>query len=90
MKTSWNETQQIDAFINGTANPGDVLLFKAKLLLDHELAEKLRWQKKAYDVVKQYGRRQLREEIEAVHQQLFTGRQHLTFSQKIRQLFNKR
>lgn len=90
MKISWNETQQIEAFINGTADPGDAILFEAKLLLDNELAEKLRWQKKAYQVVKQYGRQKLREEIETVHQHLFTGHQHLTFSQKIRLLFSKR
>ncbi|ATP56341.1 hypothetical protein CPT03_07580 [Pedobacter ginsengisoli] len=89
MKTSWNETQQIEAFIRGTTSPSDAILFEAKLILDDELAEKVRWQKQAYQVVKQYSRQKLREEIETVHQQLFTGHQHLTFSQKIKQLFSK-
>lgn len=90
MKISWNETQQIEAFINGTANPVNTVLFEAKLILDDELANKLKWQKRAYQLVKQYGRQKLREEIEIVHQHLFTGHQHQTFSQKIRLLFSKR
>lgn len=90
MTTSWNETQQIEAVLMGTAQPGDALLFEAKLMLDHELADKVMWQQKTYAVIKQYSRRQLRAEIEAVHQQLFTQPEHSSFSQKIRQLFSKR
>jgi hypothetical protein len=89
MTTSWNETQQIEAIVKGTADPGDSILFEAKLLLDNELSEKVVWQKKAYHLVKQYGRLKLKEEIETVHQHLFTGMQHLNFSQKIRQFFSK-
>lgn len=90
MTTSWNETQQIEAVLLGTAKPGDALLFEAKLILDNELADKLVWQQKTYAIVKQYSRRQLRAEIEAVHQQLFTKPEHSSFSQKIRQFFSKR
>lgn len=89
MTTSWNETQQIEAVLIGTASPGDTLLFEAKLMLDNELADKLMWQQKTYNVIKQYGRRQLKAEIEAVHQKLFTQPAHSSFSQKIRQLFSK-
>lgn len=89
MTTSWNETQQIEAVILGTASPGEALLFEARLMLDNELAEKVIWQNKAYHIVKEYGRMKLKAEIETVHQQLFTQPQHMSFSQKIRQLFSK-
>jgi hypothetical protein len=89
MMTSWNETKQIEAHILGTANTGDALVFEAKLMLDNTLADKVIWQQKAYDAIQQYGRRQLKKEIEQVHQQLFTQPEHISFAQKIRQLFSK-
>jgi hypothetical protein len=69
---------------------GDALVFEARLLLDTELREKMQWQQEAYRLVKVYGRDQLKQEIEAVHQKLFTEPEHLSFSQKIRRLFTNR
>jgi len=89
MTTSWNETQQIEAVILKTASPGEALLFEAKLMLNNELADKVIWQQKTYGIIKQYARKQLKAEIETVHQQLFTQPQYRSFSQKIRQLFSK-
>jgi hypothetical protein len=89
MTTSWNETQLIETHLRGTAQPGDALVFEAKLLLDNTLADKVLWQQKAYHTIQQFGRRQLKKEIEIVHQQLFTQPQHTSFSQKIRRLFSK-
>jgi hypothetical protein len=89
MKTSWNETRQIDEHISGSMNTGDVLVFEAKLLLDSELSDKLIWQRKTHAIIKQYGRQQLKNELETIHQKLFTSSEHLSFSQKIRRLFIK-
>ena len=90
MKTLWNETARIEAHLSGTATTGDNLLFEANLLLDPTLHDKVQWQQKTYTLITQYGRRQLKKEIEAVHQQLFTAPEHLSFSQKIRRLFTNR
>lgn len=90
MTTSWNETQQIEAVLLGTAQPGDMLLFEAKMLLDQDLADKMCWQKKTYALIRQYGRKQLKAEIEAVHQQLFTQPANRVFSDKIKALFSKK
>jgi hypothetical protein len=90
MKTSLIETQQIEAHLLRLSSPGEALLFEAKMLLDEELAEKLQWQKNACDMVKRYGRRQLKQEIEAVQQRLFSEARHKNFSEKIRQIFSKR
>ncbi|MDB4926890.1 hypothetical protein [Mucilaginibacter sp.] len=89
MMTSWNETRQIEAHLFGTADTGSALVFEARLMLDNELADKVIWQQKAYDTIQQYGRCQLKKEIALVHNKLFTQPEHLSFSQKIWQLFSK-
>ena len=89
MKTLWTETEQIEAHLLGLADNGDALLFEAKRLLNPALADKVTWQQKTYTLINNYGRLQLKKEIEAVHNELFTQKQHLSFSQKIRQLFTK-
>ena len=90
MTTLWRETQQIEAHLNCTNNTGDALLFEARLLLDDGLADKMRWQQRAYNMVPQYGRQQLKAEIELVHQQLFETPVHRPFAQRIRALFSKK
>ncbi|MES2808488.1 MAG: hypothetical protein V4619_07680 [Bacteroidota bacterium] len=90
MTTSWNETKQIEIHLQGTAHPGNALVFEARLMLDNTLADKVIWQQKTYGVIQQYGRRQLKKEIEQLHQQLFTQPAHASFAQKIRLLFNKK
>ena len=89
MTTSWNETQQIEAHLMGQVHPGEALLFDAQLLLDNKLANKVIAQQKAYEIVNQFGRKQLKKEIEAIHQTLFTQPKHIRFSQKIMRLFRK-
>jgi len=89
MKTLWNETRQIELHLSGKANAGDALLFEAQLILDPTLGDKVLWQKKTYAIIKDYGRLQLKTEIEEVHQKLFTADEHISFRQKIRRLFKK-
>jgi hypothetical protein len=90
MRTSLIETGQIEAHLLKRSDPGDTLVFEARLLLDAELNEKVTWQEKTYSMVRIYGRDQLEKEIESVHQKLFTQPEHTSFSQKIRRLFTNR
>jgi hypothetical protein len=90
MTTSWNETEQIEAHLFGLHDIGDALVFEARLLLNPELNDKVLWQHKTYTIIQTYSRRQLKKEIEAVHQQLFTQMQHGSFSRKIRRLFTNK
>ena len=90
MRTSLIETQQIEAHLLKLSDPGDSLVFEARLILEPELKEKLMWQEKTYSMVRIYGRDQLKKEIETVHQKLFTQPEHTSFSQKIRRLFTNR
>ena len=90
MRTSLIETEQIEAHLLKLSDPGDSLVFEARLILEPELKEKLMWQEKTYSMVRIYGRDQLKQEIEAVHQQLFTESKHAGFRQKIMRLFSKK
>lgn len=88
MRTSLNETKQIDDYLFKYAGIADTFLFEARLLLQPELQEKLQWQQRTYELIQQYSRQRLKEEIEAVHQRLFTEVEHTAFRQKIRSLFS--
>jgi len=90
MRTSLVETEQIEAYLLQLSDPGDSLVFEARLLLEPGLHEKLQWQKETYHMVSIYGRDQLKKEIDAVHQNLFTQPEHTSFSHKIRRLFTNR
>lgn len=90
MRTSLIETEQIEAQVLGLSQPGDTLVFEAKMLLDPELKDKILWQRKTYAIVRRYGREQLEQEIEAVHQKLFNESGHQSFRQKIMKLFSKK
>jgi hypothetical protein len=90
MRTSLIETEQIEAHLLRPSNGGDALVFEARMLLDPELQDKVLWQQKAYHIVKLYGRDQLKQEIELVHQKLFREEQHQSFRQKIMRLFTKK
>jgi hypothetical protein len=90
MRTSLLETEQIESHLMRSAEPGDALVFEAKLLLDPELKEKMHWQQKTYSILRQYGREQLKGEIAAVHRQLFNDGAHQSFRQKIMRLFSKK
>ncbi|MFB9843156.1 hypothetical protein [Mucilaginibacter ginsenosidivorans] len=90
MRTSLIETEQIEAHLLQLSGGGDALVFEAKMLIDAELTEKVLWQQKTYQMVKLYGRDQLRQEIESAHQKLFKDEQHQSFRQKIMRLFIKK
>jgi len=84
------EAEQIDAHLMRLSEPGDTLVFEARLLLEPDLKDKLFWQQKTHNIIRRYGREQLKGEIDAVHQKLFNDRQHIGFRQKIARLFSKK
>lgn len=75
--------------LQGQAPDEERLLFEAKLLLDPELREDAHWQQKTYGIIRNYGRQQLRQELEQAHQTLFTVPQHQRFRDKVLELFCK-
>ena len=89
MRTSLNDIQQAEKFLSGNLLPKDALLFKAKLLMDPLLRLNMYMQEKTYLLIRLYGRKKLKSEIECVHEKFFHDPQKTTFRQKIVQLFPK-
>ena len=89
MPTSLTNTARIDQYLHKKMSTGDALVFEARLLLQPDLADDIHWQQKTYSLVQNYGRVQLKQEIEIVHQQLFTDSKYHLFRQKIKALFKK-
>ena len=89
MRTSLNETKQIDDYLFAYAGAADALLFEARLILQPGLQEKMQWQQRTYEIIQQYSRRRLKAEIEAVHQQLFNEPEHISFRRKVLSFFNR-
>ncbi|KAA8486811.1 hypothetical protein BDE36_1057 [Arcticibacter tournemirensis] len=87
MRTSLNEIEYIERHLEGTLNGEEELLFQVNAILNKELAANVQWQQKTLQLVHAYGREQLKQEIHAVHQKLFTQREHLSFRQKILAFF---
>jgi len=89
MKTSLDKLQLMDDCLLGQASCEQRLLFEAKLLLDPMLREDAHWQRKTYHIVRDYGRLQLRSELERIHETLFTTSQHRKFRDQILAFFRK-
>lgn len=88
MKTSWSDTQKIEAYLQ-EKEPSEKLVFEAELILRPQLADTLAWQQQVYAMVTHYSRKQLKAEMETVHQRLFTTAAHVGFREKILALFRK-
>nr|WKN38128.1 hypothetical protein K4G66_05365 [Tunicatimonas sp. TK19036] len=89
MKTSSHKAPQIEKYLLQQMNSEERLLFEAQMVLHPDLAENTQWQQHTYHLVHQYGRQQLRAELEEVYQTLFTQPRHQNFRQKILRLFSK-
>ena len=82
------DTELIEQYLNGQLKPDDHLLAEAKMLVNPELKEKTVWQKMTYGLVKKYGRKKLREEIQQTENLLFNDPEFAAFRKKIHSIFN--
>lgn len=89
MKTSLNELRLIEQHLLTGHEDEESFLFEAKLILQPELKEQVYWQRKTYQLIQEYGRQQLKAEIERVHQRLFHTNAHQPFRRRIMRLFSK-
>jgi hypothetical protein len=87
MKTSWNNTQQIERYLNNDLSQEERIVFEAQLILDPVLKLNVGLQRKIHKLVTHYGRKKIKAEIEQVHCKLFQSREHIVFQQSIYQLF---
>lgn len=89
MKTSLTEMQQIEKYLYGTADDQDTAVLEVRLLLEPGLKQKLQWQSLTYQLIRSYGRKKLKAEIEAAHHKLFSQPEHISFRRKIYSYFSR-
>jgi hypothetical protein len=89
MRTSLNKIKNTEDFLLGKLTPEDSLVFKAKLLVDPALRINTGIQHKIYELVRAYGRKQLKSEIESVHVKLFNDPEASSFRRSVYSLFKK-
>lgn len=87
MRTSLNEIKLIDEHLLNNGSTENALLFDAMRIINPVLNEQIAWQKDTHEVIKHYGRKKLKAEIEAVHQKLFNEADHKSFRQRILSFF---
>lgn len=87
MRTSLAEIQQTEKYLLGEMDPGDALVFEARMLSNPLLKMNVFFQKKVHAVLRVYHRKKLKEEAEAIHQQLFNDPVKKEFREKIFQCF---
>jgi len=84
-----NEIKLIDDHLFNQGTVEDALILDALLILNPGLSNQIMWQKKTHNIVLQYGRKNLKAEVESVHRKLFNEPEHQSFRQKIFSLFFK-
>lgn len=89
MKTSLNELRLIEHYLLSDKKDGESFLLEAKMILQPELTQQVYWQNKTYQMVRDYGRKQLKTEIDNIHEKLFNTDAHQSFRQKVMRLFSK-
>ena len=89
MKISWNDTRHIERYLDNELSKEEKILFEAQLVLDPRFKLNVRLQKQIHALIKLYGRRKMKAEIEKIHHKLFQNPEHVIFQQRIQQLFKE-
>ena len=89
MRTSLNEIQQTETYLQGNMTAGDRLVFEARMLLNPALHTNVLLQKQVYTIVWAYSRKQLKAELEAVHHKVFREPAYQSFRKKVHNIFGK-
>ncbi|WDF56902.1 hypothetical protein [Mucilaginibacter sp. KACC 22063] len=87
MRTLLIEVKDIEQYLFITGTAEDRLLFDAKQIINPELKGKVADQQKVYELVNNYGRKQLKAELQTVFQNLVSTPEHRSFAQRIRSIF---
>lgn len=87
MRTSLNEIEHIEKHLLGELPGEESLLVEVKMSLNESLAEKVASQEVAYALVKQYGRRRVRQQIANVERKLFETSGYMSFRQRVFKFF---
>lgn len=89
MRTSLNEIKLLESYVSRTLRQPDFLLVSARLIVDPVLKMNLSLQQKVYALVRLYGRKKLKSELDVLHQKLMDNPDKPFFRKKIEQIFPK-
>ncbi|MEM9674624.1 MAG: hypothetical protein ACFB15_28780 [Cyclobacteriaceae bacterium] len=87
MRTSLIETEQIEKFIRQEGDISKRLFIEARMQIDRELAERVTFQQQTYQLIREYGRQQLRAEISRVQKKVFKDSVYQKFQTKVQSYF---
>jgi hypothetical protein len=87
MPTSPNNLAYLEDGLLRRLAPDEQLVFDARLLVDESLRSEAEELQTAYAAITAAAREQLRAEVKAVHEQLFTSKVHSNFRNRILRLF---
>lgn len=89
MRTSLNEIRNIELQLQQSQNcPEEDLIWKARLLIDLELNDKVKWQVKAYQLVRYFGRKNLKKDLNDLHHNLMINPANKHFQLRVREIFS--
>lgn len=87
MRTSLIETEQIEKFIQQEGDLSEQLLMEARMQVNSKLKDQVAFQQQTYQVIREYGRQQIRAEIYRVQQKVFKDSAYQKFQTKVRSYF---
>ncbi len=90
MRKSLNDLRLIENYLFQRLPAAEQQAFKVRLLTESRLSEQVAVQQEVYALIKRYGRRQLKKELEAVHERMFKSPEKTWFRQKIKNLFTRK
>lgn len=85
MRKPLHEVHEIEQFLQQQLPNADRLVFEAKMLVAPALQQQVRHQRKAYQLVRWFGRQQKKQQLDALHERLLLDPQ---FRHSITSLFS--
>jgi len=89
MRTSLNEIREIEQFLLGRLDGEDALVFEARLLTNPVLRVNTVIQQKIHMLIKVFHRKRLKQELRAIHTDLFTNPEKTEFQKKVLHYFDR-
>lgn len=85
MRKSLREIEQIERYLNGRIAAEEHQAFEVRRLCDAGLQEQIEQQQRSYDLIREYGRRRMQRELDAVYHRLM---RRPAFRERIRRIFS--
>jgi hypothetical protein len=88
MRTSLTEIKQIEDHLAGTSDVPERLVFEAKMLTQPELRINVHLQQTIIRIVNLLHRKKMKQDLQKIHDELFSSKEKSSFRKNIFKLFN--